>query len=128
MQSSLLNKAFSTLNNPIDRGLYILTLKDIDYEVAAGKLGQQSNEERQKILMDILELNELIDEIDEPSQVEDLEKKLAEEIEPFEKQLNEAFKSEDNEAAVKILAKMKYYKNITERLEDLQLKFDLNNF
>ena len=128
MHSSLLNKAFSTLNNPIERGLYMLALKSIDYEVAAADLGQESNEERQKILLDIMELNELIDEIDEPSQVEELEEKLSGEIEPFEKQLNEAFNLGNNEEAVRILAKMKYYKNITERLEDLKLKFDLNSF
>ena len=74
------------------------------------------------------QLNELIDEITETRQVEELEAKLNEIILPFEKQLKASFERNDFENAVEILSKMKYYQNVTERLEDLKLKFDIKNF
>ena len=123
-----MNKAFTTLSNPIDRGLYLLKLNQIDYKMESNIQSKQEDADKQKILVDILELNELIDEITETRQVEELEAKLNEIILPFEKQLKASFERNDFENAVEILSKMKYYQNVTERLEDLKLKFDIKNF
>ena len=123
-----MNKAFTTLSNPIDRGLYLLKLNQIDYKMESNIQSKQEDADKQKILVDILELNELIDEITETRQVEELEEKLNEIILPFEKQLKASFERNDFENAVEILSKMKYYQNVTERLEDLKLKFDIKNF
>jgi molecular chaperone HscB len=123
-----MNKAFTTLSNPIDRGLYLLKLNQIDYKMESNIQSKQEDADKQKILVDILELNELIDEITETRQVEELEAKLNEIILPFEKQLKASFERNDFENAVEILSKMKYYQNVTERLEDLKLKFDIINF
>lgn len=86
------------------------------------------DEDMNKILMDIMELNEFIDEISETGQVDELEAKLNAIIRPFEEQLKASFDEKDYTSAVEILSKMKYYQNITERLEDLKLKFDIDNF
>ncbi len=123
-----MNKAFTTLSNPIDRGLYLLKMNQIDYKMESNIQSKQEDADKQKILVDILELNELIDEITETRQVEELEAKLNEIILPFEKQLKASFERNDFENAVEILSKMKYYQNVTERLEDLKLKFDIKNF
>ena len=123
-----MNKAFTTLSNPIDRGLYLLKLNQIDYKMESNIQSKQEDADKQKILVDILELNELIDEITETRQVEELEAKLNEIILPFEKQLKASFERNDFENAVEILSKMKYYQNVTERLEDLKLKFDIKKF
>lgn len=113
------------LKNPIERGLYLLELNGIDYEIESSKLGQEESSEKQQILMDILELNELIDEIDNENQLEELEERVNEVISPLENELTKAFASTDMNRAVKLLGKMKYYQNIVERLDDLKLKFNI---
>ena len=55
-----------------------------------------------------------------------LEKKISKKIEPFEKELEQALKSNNYKYAVKIIANMKYYQNVYERLINLKLKFKLN--
>ena len=121
-----MNKAYNILSSPIERGQYVLELKEVDYEKEAYEALDQSDDDRQQILSDIMELNELLDEITTKEQLIELENKLDLVMEPFEKQLEAAFEALDFKKAVKVVAKMKYYQNIDERLKDLKLKFDLN--
>lgn len=121
-----MNKAYRILSSPIQRGLYLLELANVNY----GKKTVNTHEtdsERSRILMDILELNEKIDDIKEAYEVENLEKRLEIIMKPFEKELESAFEKNEFEKAVEIVSKMKYYKNIDERLKDLKLKFNLTN-
>lgn len=104
----------------------MLELVNEDYEKEATET-HETDSERNKILMEILELNELIDEIKRPEEVEELENKLEEIMGPFEKELENAFKTKDYKLAVSILSKMKYFKNVNDRLMDLKLKFNLVN-
>ncbi len=57
-----------------------------------------------------------------------LEKRVAKIIQPFEKDLEQALKSNNYKYAVKIIANMKYYQNVYERLINLKLKFELIDF
>ncbi len=104
----------------------MLELRNINFEKKANDLISPDGE-RDKILMDILELNEEIDEITNVSQVIDLEKKLFKIMIPFENQLEIAFKSNNTNDAIRIISKMKYYQNVYERLIDLKLKFNLSD-
>jgi hypothetical protein len=104
----------------------MLELKNINFEKEANDLISPDGE-RNKILMDILELNEEIDEITNVSQVIDLEKKLFKIMNPFENQLEIAFNSNNTNDAVRIISKMKYYQNVYERLIELKLKFNLSD-
>ena len=104
----------------------MLELNEVDYEKEAYEALDRADDDRQQILSDIMELNELLDEITTKEQLIQLENKLDLVMEPFEKQLEAAFEALDLKKAVKVVAKMKYYQNIDERLKDLKLKFDLN--
>ena len=126
----------------------MLELKKINFEKESYNLSQ-TDEERNKILFEILELNELIDEIDQvllfhilifknsfftyekyekAEQIYELEMRVSQIIKPFEIELAKALNSSDYSSAVKIIAKLKYYQNIYERLINLKLKFELTNF
>ncbi len=74
-----------------------------------------------------MELNELLDEIETSAQVENLEKVLEETMRPFQNELEEAINVKNFKESINVIAKMKYYKNIDDRLQDLKLKFNLNN-
>ena len=121
--ASQLNKAYHTLMNPIERGLYMLELKNIDYEKESYTM--INPECKKPILMEVLELNEQIDEITESKEVEKLEEKLYNTMRPFKIQLENEFAANNNEEVIRIIIKMKYYQNVFERLADLKLKFNL---
>lgn len=53
--SSLVNKAYSTLLNPLDRGIYMLKLHNVSIPEETTSLGPE-------FLMEIMELNEEIEE------------------------------------------------------------------
>jgi len=82
---------------------------------------------KKKILFEVMELNELLDEIETSAQVENLEKVLEETMRPFQNELEEAINVKNFKESINVIAKMKYYKNIDDRLQDLKLKFNLNN-
>ena len=48
-------------------------------------------------------------------------------MKPLESELEKAFKQKEHHRAVEVVSKMRYFKNIDERLENLQLKFNLEN-
>lgn len=104
----------------------MLELANQNYEKEAIESHETDNTTKM-ILFEIMELNEQIDEIKRPEELEELEKKLDELMRPFEDELEESFKEKDYKRAISIVSKMKYYKNVDERLKDLKLKFDLIN-
>lgn len=120
----MVNKAYDCLKSPIKRGEYLLSLIDSSY-VSERNESNETDSEKQQILMEILELNEIIDEIKLPKEVEELAQRLEKIIKPFEESLEKAFTSNDYSKACSIISKMKYYKNIDERIKDLELKFNL---
>ena len=122
----MINKAYRILDSPIQRAIYILKLNGFNYEKEAFET--DTDVCKKKILIDVLELNELLDEIETSAQVESLEKKLEETMRPFQKELEQAISLKNFKEAIHVIAKMKYYKNIDDRLQDLKLKFNLNNY
>lgn len=100
-----------------------MELNNINYETESTDTG--SDIERQKILFEILELNEAIDEIKTADEVQKLEDKLNKTMQPFKADLDAAFKENNFKLASEIVSKMKYYKNIYDRLQDLKLKFQI---
>lgn len=121
----MINKAYRILDSPIQRAIYILELNGFSYEKEA--IETDTDVCKKKILIDVLELNELLDETETSAQVESLEKKLEETMRPFQKELEQAISLKNFKEAIHVIAKMKYYKNIDDRLQDLKLKFNLNN-
>ena len=108
----MVNKAYRTLASPISRAIYLLKLNNVSHaegQIDQGNESSEGNQEQQKILMHIMELNETIDEIKTQEELEELEKKLEVIMAPFEKQLEHAFNKRDFKAAFKIVTKMKYF-------------------
>ena len=65
----------------------MLQLNNFDYEHEATEAKVDIDKDKQKILIDVLELNELLDDIKMSNQVESLEQKLEEIMSPFQKEL-----------------------------------------
>ncbi|XP_012277071.1 iron-sulfur cluster co-chaperone protein HscB, mitochondrial [Orussus abietinus] len=115
--SSLINKAYNTLLNPVDRGLYIL--QQYESSIPEGTTNLDS-----EFLMEIMEKNEEIEAVSN-----DKEKvfKLLEEnritLDVLTRDVSDAFRNKNIKLAKEALTKMKYYSSINLRLK--QLKQDL---
>ncbi len=105
----------------------MLRLKGVDYEGEA-HIARTTEDpaEVQRIIVEVMELNEFIDEIEKPSQVADLESRLDKLIEPLEAQMGKALSVNDLSRTIGLLAKMKYYQNVSERLTELKYKFQMD--
>jgi molecular chaperone HscB len=114
------------LNSPIERGLYLLKLNGFIHHESVIHDAHE-DEEMKNMLIEILELNEMIDEVSTREHLNELEKRVEKLMKPHEQHLKEAFDSNDLEEAEQIISKMKYYKNIDDRLQELKLKFDLDS-
>ncbi|XP_051490318.1 iron-sulfur cluster co-chaperone protein HscB isoform X2 [Apus apus] len=93
--SSLINKAYQTLLNPLSRGLYLLELKGVE------PVQETDCDADTEFLTEIMEINEKLAE----SKNED----ILEEIETLIK--------DDLQEAKKLLAKMKYFANLEDKLK-----------
>ncbi|XP_014608351.1 PREDICTED: iron-sulfur cluster co-chaperone protein HscB, mitochondrial isoform X1 [Polistes canadensis] len=112
--SSLLNKAYSTLTNPLKRGLYMLQLKGIS-------IPEETTSINPEFLMEIMERNEEIE-----SALNDKEKvvRLMQEnkiiLHKLSKKVADSFRNNNLEQAKEVLVKMKYYANIENKLKTLK--------
>lgn len=116
-QSALVNKAYKTLLKPLSRGLYMLELKGMQIEE-----GTDSGAESE-FLMELMEINEALDESQSPEEAnkigQDMKGKLAE----LTGEIDAALLRGELQAAKALLAQMKYYANIEEKVKEKLSKF-----
>ncbi|NXW86590.1 HSC20 protein, partial [Alopecoenas beccarii] len=116
--SSLINKAYQTLLNPLSRGLYLLELKGVE-------LAQETDSETDsEFLTEIMEINEKLAEPKNEDILEEIETLLKGKfilkvkIQPsLFKLVMFYFISDDLQEAKKLLGKMKYFANLEDKLK-----------
>ncbi|CAG7730343.1 unnamed protein product [Allacma fusca] len=113
--SSLVNKAYSTLQNPIERAQYMLERRGINSEMLETKMTTDV-----EFLMEVMELNERLDEIEDSKDWAEFRRENNEKILELNGKLEDAFEKENIDEAMLILAKMKYYGNLQDKLKKLQ--------
>nr|XP_009670627.1 PREDICTED: iron-sulfur cluster co-chaperone protein HscB, mitochondrial isoform X2 [Struthio camelus australis] len=97
--SSLINKAYQTLLNPLSRGLYLLELNGI-------QLAQETDcDADPEFLMEIMEINEKLAEPNNEGTLEETETLI----------------KDDLQEAKKLLAKMKYFANLEDKLKNKKI-------
>ncbi|KAM6378010.1 iron-sulfur cluster co-chaperone protein HscB isoform 2-T2 [Pluvialis apricaria] len=97
--SSLINKAYQTLLNPLSRGLYLLELNGVEP-------AQETDSDADPVfLTEIMEINEKL--------AEHKNEDILEEIETLIK--------DDLQEAKKLLAKMKYFANLEDKLNNKKI-------
>lgn len=117
IQSALVNKAYKTLLKPLSRGLYMLELEGMRIEEGTDS-GADS-----RFLMELMEINEALDEAQTPEAAnkigEDTKGKLAD----LTKAIDAALLKGELQAAKALLAQMKYYANIEEKVKEKLSEF-----
>ncbi|XP_066466072.1 iron-sulfur cluster co-chaperone protein HscB [Tiliqua scincoides] len=110
-QSSLVNKAYRTLRSPLSRGLYLLELHGVELEKGTDP------EADLDFLSEVLEMNEKLAQAGSDGKIEALEADLAAKQEELTEGVSRAFDQGDLQGAKKLLAKMKYFANLEDKLK-----------
>ncbi|NWH79261.1 HSC20 protein, partial [Piaya cayana] len=114
--SSLINKAYQTLLHPLSRGLYLLEVNGVE---PAQETDCDADSE---FLMEIMEINEKLAEPKNEAVLEEIETLIKGRIQPFLCQLVMLyFIADDLQEAKKLLAKMKYFANLEDKLKDKKI-------
>jgi molecular chaperone HscB len=109
--SMLINEAYKTLQDPLRRAQYLLSLRGID--VAEDETAKVEDPE---LLMEVLEMREAIEAVEEEGELVPLKEDNDVKIEDSTKVLDEAFKNDDLELAKAETVRLRYWVNIKESL------------
>ena len=110
--SALVNQAYSTLLNPMDRALYLLEcFNDPLLEGHQPKLDTE-------FLSEIMELNEDLDEISSDKDIEEFSAKINENLQDLHGKLSEKFVENLVSEAKIIVCKMQYFHNLIAQLKE----------
>ena len=110
--SARINEAYKTLQNPLLRAQYILSLRGID--VAEDETAKVDDAE---LLMEVLETREVIEEAESEEDLIPLKEGNEKRVEGSEAILDEAFKNDDMETAKTEAVKLRYWINIRESID-----------
>jgi molecular chaperone HscB len=111
--SARINEAFKTLESPLQRAQYILSLHGLD--VANDETAKVEDPE---LLMLVLETRECIEEAEEEGHLEGLKAENDERISLCEDRLEELFAKDDLEAAKAEVVRLRYWVNIRESINN----------
>lgn len=112
--SARINEAYKTLQNPLLRAQYILSMRGIEVaEDETAKLG----EEDQELLMEVLETREVIEEAEREEDLVGLRADNEERVSGSVGVLEEAFGRDDLEGAKREAVKLRYWINIREAVD-----------
>ncbi|PMD41526.1 Co-chaperone Hsc20, partial [Hyaloscypha variabilis F] len=110
--SARINEAYKTLQNPLLRAQYLLSLRGID--VAEDETAKVEDPE---LLMEVLDAREEIENANEEEELEEMKRINEERIERSEAILDKAFKRDDIEGAKGEAVRLRYWVNIKESLD-----------
>uniref|UniRef100_A0A8B9MSD6 Iron-sulfur cluster co-chaperone protein HscB n=1 Tax=Accipiter nisus TaxID=211598 RepID=A0A8B9MSD6_9AVES len=113
--SSLINKAYQTLLNPLSRGLYLLELNGVE------PAQETDCDADSAFLMEIMEINEKLAEPKNEDILEEIETLIKVKQEELTKEVTAAFERDDLQEAKKLLAKMKYFSNLEDKLKNKKI-------
>lgn len=116
--SSRINDAYKTLQDPLRRAVYILSLNGVDVESEAERESLGDAQGDQELLMVVLEARELIEEAQEEQELEGLkqenDERIAESVEVLEKGMAES----DWMGCKAECARLRYWMNIKQSIEE----------
>ncbi|KRT82939.1 Chaperone [Oryctes borbonicus] len=110
--SSLVNKAYKTLQTPINRAIHLLLLNN---EI----ISEDNKSDNPEFLMEIMELNEEIDQADSPEKLKSLQEKSNQMLDRCSEEVSKCFEEGNISKAKEAVIRMKYYNTISKRINNL---------
>ncbi|XP_020492256.2 iron-sulfur cluster co-chaperone protein HscB isoform X1 [Labrus bergylta] len=112
IQSALVNKAYNTLLKPLSRGLYMLELQGMRIEEGT------DSEADSEFLMELMEINEALDEARTPEEANKIGKDTKGKLAELTGEIDAVLLKGELQTAKALLAQMKYYANIEEKVKE----------
>ncbi|XP_070690246.1 iron-sulfur cluster co-chaperone protein HscB [Pempheris klunzingeri] len=116
-QSALVNKAYQTLLKPLSRGLYMLELEGMRIEEGT------DSEADSEFLMELMEINEALDEAKTPEEASEIGQDTKGKLADLTERIDAALLKGELQAAKALLAQMKYYANIEDKVKQKLSEF-----
>ncbi|CAD5115444.1 DgyrCDS4418 [Dimorphilus gyrociliatus] len=110
-QSSLINKAYTTLQKPLDRGVYLLEQNKVYLE-------EDETIAEPEFLLSMMEINEEIESSNDEVSLMELDKENKLRIESIISSLKDAFEKRELKNAKKLLIELRYIMNIDNKISD----------
>jgi molecular chaperone HscB len=110
--SSRINEAYKTLQNPLLRAQYLLSLRGI--ELAEDETAKVEDPE---LLMEVLDAREAIEEAEKEEDLEEMKEVNEARIRASEEVLEKAFAKDDVESAKREAVRLRYWVNIRESID-----------
>lgn len=115
--SALVNKAYQTLLKPLSRGLYMLELEGLHTEEGTDSGADPG------FLMELMEINEALDEAQTPEEASQIGRDIKGKLAILTEEIDAALVKGELQAAKALLAQMKYYANIGEKVKEKLSEF-----
>ncbi|XP_069138489.1 iron-sulfur cluster co-chaperone protein HscB-like [Argopecten irradians] len=115
IQSSMVNKAYTTLTKPLSRALYLLELNKLPVEEANSDVDPD-------FLMEIMEINEELADADSPESIQAIQNENNERIDDCFMEISNAFKDKNILLAREHVIKMTYYVNVDDKIKEIYRK------
>ncbi|CAK6959765.1 iron-sulfur cluster co-chaperone protein HscB [Scomber scombrus] len=116
-QSALVNKAYTTLLKPLSRGLYMLDLEGMSIEEGTSFGGDP------QFLMEVMEINEALDGAQTSEEANKIGQDTKGKLADLTEQIDAALRKGELQTAKALLAQMKYFANIDEKVKEKLSEF-----
>ena len=110
--SALINEAYKTLQDPLRRAQYLLSLRGIDIAE-----DERAKTDDMELLEEVMEVRSLIEGAEEEGELEETRKRNERRIMESVEVLDDAFRRDDLEAAKIEAVRLRYWTNIKESLD-----------
>ncbi|EDO17121.1 hypothetical protein Kpol_1025p42 [Vanderwaltozyma polyspora DSM 70294] len=116
--SSLINKAYQTLKNPLDRSQYLLKLiKNID--LSNEEVAQNLTQNDPNLLLTVLDVHEQLEDIDNDFEnIKEIELENKKRIMNIEQNLNTLYENQDYDKIAKLTIELKYWVNLSKAIKE----------
>lgn len=116
-QSSLINKAYNTLLDPLSRALYMLELRDV-------LIGEENTVQDPEFLMEIMEINEMLSEVKSLKDLDGIREKNNASMDECILGISSSLAEDNLEMAKGSVIKLRYYRNILEIVQHKTLELE----
>lgn len=109
--SATINEAYKTLQDPLSRARYLLSLRDVDLEDDSMKLSEN------ELLMEVMEAREAVEGVENEEELGTLRQENQERIDDSVHALEQCFAAGDIQGAAQHAIRLRYWKNIEESIQ-----------
>lgn len=116
-QSSLLNKAYHTLKDPLLRSQYVLKLVD-GIDLSQEQKAQEIMQGNPSLLMQVLDIHEELEGVENEEDVRIIERENKQRIKDIESELGKCYEEKQYARAAELTVELRYWVNLSKAIKE----------